>query len=292
MSDLHKTSDDNQFANIIGQALGDNPDVKVKALKTLPLFLAGGGALGVLGSALAARRPEKADDVEENDKRYLSDAIQLKKYSEEDKQSSSGLVEDLRNLASNTASATGDWIGNAANTTSKTVVNPIIAGLSGAHATQPWEHPLFIPSAAALTAGGLYGGNVLGRKLFQGVRRDRREEEKARARQEYEEALAAFSKSSKEASDSDNTMANSLERLYQHFGAEKSAADEPSNLRHLGTLAGLYLTALGGLGVGGAIKGYKNQRRYDDMRKIEQAAKLEQLENQDQLNPTRIEYVQ
>lgn len=291
MSNLHKNSDAKALAlNAVKRVLANNPDVKVKALKTLPFFLAAGGGAGLASAALAARRPESTGaDVDENDRRYLSDAIQLKKYSEA---GTGSAWSDAGRLLSDSASGVGNWLSSTANTATENVVNPVLDGLTGSYATQPWEHPLFIPAATGLAAGGLYGGNALGRKLFQGVRKDRRQEEKELARKEYEEALAAFSKSSKEASESDNTMANSLERLYQHFGAEKLAEDGPSNLRHLGTLAGLYLTALGGLGVSGAMTGYKRQRKHDDMRKIEQAAKLEQLENQDQLNPTRIEYVQ
>ena len=271
--------------NPIVKYLATNPEVKVKALKQLPLWLAGGGAAGLLAAAAAASRPASpGKQVEENDRRYLSDAIKLQKYSAD-----STLAGDLMTVLGRGAETAGDMIGSAANKTMEAVIKPTLEGVSGMHATHPVQLPFFIPAAAGLTAAGLYGGNVLGRKLFSGVRKDRRQEEKERARREYEEALAAFSKSSKEASE--NEMANNLERLYQHFGAEKTA-NEPLARRHLGTLAGLYLAALGGLGVTGAMKGYKNQRKYDDMRKIEQAAKLEQLENQDQLNPTRIEYVQ
>ncbi len=254
---------------LIAPLLAHNTDVKVKALKQLPLWLAGGAGIGLLSSAMAAKRPRKPLPNEENE------AIQLQKYSAD--YTYGGALSEL-----------GTLFGNASSKAMDTMVHPIAQGLSGQYATMPHELPFYIPAAAGLLGVGAYGANRIGRNLFSNVRQESRKSEKERARKEYEEALAAFSKDSKEASD--NEMAKNLERLYQHFGAEKTAEDDWK--RHLGTLAGVYLAAMGGLGVSGAIKGYKQQRKADDMRKIEQAAKLEQLENQDMLNPTRIEYVQ
>ncbi len=254
---------------LIAPLLAHNTDVKVKALKQLPLWLAGGAGIGLLSSAMAAKRPRKPLPNEENE------AIQLQKYSAD--YTYGGALSEL-----------GTLFGNASSKAMDTMVHPIAQGLSGQYATMPHELPFYIPAAAGLLGAGAYGANRIGRNLFSNVRQESRKSEKERARKEYEEALAAFSKDSKEASD--NEMAKNLERLYQHFGSEKTAEDDWK--RHLGTLAGVYLAAMGGLGVSGAIKGYKQQRKADDMRKIEQAAKLEQLENQDMLNPTRIEYVQ
>jgi len=257
---------------LIAPLLADNTDVKIKALKQLPLWLAGGAGAGLLSSAMAAKRPRNPLPNDENE------AIQLQKYSaEKTSYTFGGALSEL-----------GTMFGDASSTAVDTMVTPIAKGLSGQYATLPHELPFYIPAAAGLLGVGAYGANRLGRSLFSNVRQENRKSEKERARKEYEEALAAFSKDSKEASD--NEMAKNLERLYQHFGSEKTAEDDWK--RHLGTLAGVYLAAMGGLGVSGAIKGYKQQRKADDMRKIEQAAKLEQLENQDMLNPTRVEYVQ
>ncbi len=254
---------------LIAPLLAHNTDVKVKALKQLPLWLAGGAGVGLLSSAMAAKRPRQPLPNDENE------AIQLQKYSAD--YTFSGALSEL-----------GTLFGDASSKAMDTMVSPIARGLSGQYATMPHELPFYIPAAAGLLGAGAYGANRIGRNLFSDVRQESRKSEKERARKEYEEALAAFSKDSKEASD--NEMAKNLERLYQHFGSEKTAEDDWK--RHLGTLAGVYLAAMGGLGVSGAMKGYKQQRKADDMRKIEQAAKLEQLENQDMLNPTRIEYVQ
>ena len=195
-------------------------------------------------------------------------------------------LDSINSLASNLKSTLESAVESgqeAISNAGKSVVDGVVGANDNRSA---FQRPWFLPALAATTAGGVGLGNLAGRKLFGSIREDAREQEKEDARKEYEEALAAFSKSSKEASE--NKLANALNRLYAHMSKTSEDATAAPITANLGALAGAYLALTGGLGAYGAYQGFKNQRKTDEMRAIEHAARLEQLEDQDRLNPGRV----
>lgn len=282
--------------------------VDVEALKSLPTWLLASLGVGGFGAALAAAKPRPR--VEKEDRQYVNDSVKLQKYSgQKESVDFAQWADKLKSMQNSVGEAVGTRmyeIGQQlpnANDISESARDAVdsagefLSGLPKAVASgvaanddnrSAWQRPWFLPAVLGTAATGIGLGNYGGRKLFGSIREDARQQEKEDARREYEEALAAFSKDSKEASE--NSLAESLDRIYGHMSKHANAGAAPITA-NLGALAGAYLALTGGLGAYGAYKGFKNQRKTDKMRAIEHAARLELIEDQDDLNPGRIEFV-
>lgn len=292
--------------------------VDVEALKSLPTWLLASLGVGGFGAALAAAKPRPR--VEPEDRQHVNDSVKLQKYSGQKesavdfaqwantlkataqaaKQTATQYGNTLAKVAPGVYERFPEQVANVVTDSAKAVGEKAHDALSDAGGflassvagnndnRSAWQRPWFLPALLGTTVAGVGLGNYGGRKLFGSIREDARQQEKEDARREYEEALAAFSKDSKEASE--NSLAEALDRIYGHMSKHASDGAAPITA-NLGALAGAYLALTGGLGAYGAYKGFKNQRKTDKMRAIEHAARLEQIEDQDDLNPGRIEFV-
>lgn len=140
----------------------------------------------------------------------------------------------------------------------------------GNNATHPVGMPAFLSGAALALAGGGYGGYKTVDYLMDNNKKKLLDDELAKAKKEYEDALIGSQKSS-----AANTLPHDLDKLAQFIldnrASIKQAADKKADA--IGTLTGLYLlSALAGAGYVGAHS-YASARKKSRKAMLEKARK-------------------